>query len=71
MVYIYIYIFIYLNIHRRLGVLVRPGNSVRFVRASEAACGRGTLLLPWRDFKSSKNVPAGGRAPPPQRRAPP
>ena len=26
------------------------------VRAGEAACGRGTLLFPWRGFKSSKSV---------------
>ena len=31
------------------------------VRVSEAACGRGTLLFPWRGFKSSKNAPVSCR----------
>ena len=42
------------------------------VRASEAECGRGTLLFPWRGLKSSRNAPVVScRAPPPRRRAPP
>ena len=49
------------RIHRRLGVLVQPGNrSVRScVRASEAACARETMLFPWLgDF--SERVLRGG-----------
>ena len=34
------------------------------VRASEAACGWGTLLFPWRGFKSSKNDPVSCRVVP-------
>ena len=58
--YIYIYIYIYISEVGGVSPTGKSYSSRSYVRASEAARGRGTLLFPWRGFESSKSAPAGG-----------
>ena len=59
-----LHIYIYIYIYRRLGGVSPTGESFHFVPAyvrCEAACARGTMLLPRLGGGSSGNAPPGRR----------